>query len=759
MAGLFIALIIILLIVFFIRTSEISKKVSRLEQEILRLKKLISSENFETVPPPASVSEKQVTSATHTERKKNVTAGMPSKPESITPVKSPGPSRTRAEWESLIGGKLLNRIGAVALIIAVGFFLKYAFDNDWINETTRITIGGFVGFGLLFIAYRFKNRGFEIFAQGLVGAGIAILYLSVYAAYNFYYLFSQPLAIIIMSVITGLAFLQAILYNAAAVSILGLIGGMLTPLLLSSGQPNEIGLFTYFVLLNAGIILIALKNDAWWFLEPLALISTFLIYSQWYGAYFDTGKLITVIIYLTIIWFFYFILDIYRILKSHSSYFEIRRSFAAANGLVYFSLVYLPVDQYANEWMGMTSILIAGAYAGAYLWIKKQVPDNSKAHIQYALSAVALLIAATTIQFSGYVIVILWLFEAIILLWLGNRSGLVYLWWAGFGIYLLSLLKLLFSENTYQFEQIEHFRLVLNLRVLAFVILSIAAGSATVLCRVLSAKYRKNLQSFFLYSLSIAVLWLLTVEVRDYFRSKMLGMSDELQAYYLGQEFLLLAAVWMAHALIFIWLGLRKKILPFIYTGIFSIMISILEASLRSIMAYTPIRDFSLLFNYRALIITGLILGSFIQINVFKRNRELYSWIPNVQLALQIALIILCFTFLTGEIKDYFDRLLVILKESDDQVRINLISNLKQLVLSGVWLLYSIVLMVIGIWKRKYAVRVPSIVLFGLTILKIFIYDLSFLDTFYRIFSFFGLGLILLLVSYLYNRYRAVILS
>jgi len=755
MVALLIILIIVLLIVFFIRTNEISKKVTRLEQEILRIKKLISSETFESVSPPVPAPEKQNISETIPDRKDS----MPVTPVSGAPVKSTRPSRTREEWESLIGGKLLNRIGAVALIIAVGFFLKYAFDNDWIDETMRIIIGGFIGSGLLLIAIRFKNRRFEIFAQGLVGAGIAILYLSVYAAYNFYYLFAQPLAIIIMSVITTLAFLQAIWYNAAAVSILGLVGGMLTPLLLSSDQPNEIGLFTYFVLLNAGVISIALKKDTWWFMEPLALISTFLIYSQWYGAYFDTGKLITVIIYLTIIWFFYFILDIFRILKSRSSYFEIRRSFAAANGLIYFSLIYLPVNQYANEWMGMTAILIAGLYTGAFLWIKRQVPDNSKAHIQYALSAVALLVAATTIQFSGFLIVVFWLLEAIILLWLGTRPGFVYLWWAGFGVFLLSLLKLLFSENTYQFEEIEQFRLVLNFRVLAFAILSITAGVATVLTRVLSVKYSKNLQSFFLYTLSVSVLWLLTVEVRDYFRLEMLGASNELQAYYFAQELLIIAAVWMLHALIFVWLGLRKKILPFIYTGVFSIMISILEASLRSIMAYTPIHDFSLLFNFRALIIIGLILASFIQIYIFKQNSELYSWIPKVQLTLQIALIILCFTFLTGEIKDYFDKIFVILRERDDQVRINLTSNLKQLVLSGVWLFYSIVLMGIGIWKRKYAVRVSSIVLFGITILKIFIYDLSFLDTFYRIFSFFGLGLILLLVSYLYNRYRAVILS
>jgi len=87
------------------------------------------------------------------------------------------------------------------------------------------------------------------------------------------------------------------------------------------------------------------------------------------------------------------------------------------------------------------------------------------------------------------------------------------------------------------------------------------------------------------------------------------------------------------------------------------------------------------------------------------------------------------------------------------------LENLQQLALSGVWLLYSIVLMVVGIWRWMATLRIMAIILFGVAIAKIFIYDLSFLETLYRIFSFIGLGVILLVVSYLYQRYKAVILG
>ena len=87
------------------------------------------------------------------------------------------------------------------------------------------------------------------------------------------------------------------------------------------------------------------------------------------------------------------------------------------------------------------------------------------------------------------------------------------------------------------------------------------------------------------------------------------------------------------------------------------------------------------------------------------------------------------------------------------------LQNLQQLSLSGVWLLFSIIVMVIGLVRRYRPYRLLAIVIFGITILKIFFYDLSFLETLYRIFSFIALGLILLATSYLYQRNRDVILG
>lgn len=113
--------------------------------------------------------------------------------------------------ETAIGGTWLNRIGAVALVTAMGFFVKYAFDNDWLNEMVRVLLGAFIGILLLGGgAYFYKKKGLPIFGQGLIGSGISILYLSVYGSFGYYHLISHPVAYGFMITVTIIALWHAI---------------------------------------------------------------------------------------------------------------------------------------------------------------------------------------------------------------------------------------------------------------------------------------------------------------------------------------------------------------------------------------------------------------------------------------------------------------------------------------------------------------------------------------------------------------------
>lgn len=145
-------------------------------------------------------------------------------------------------------------------MIGLGFFLKYAFDHQWLNETARVLIGALVTAALLGLGSRWHNKGLPIFAQGLFGAGVAIGYLTVYASFNFYHLVPQSVALLLMSAMTVLAFWVAIRHDSLAISVLGWAGGYLTPFLLSSENPNDIGLLGYIALLSAGLLWVIRKK-------------------------------------------------------------------------------------------------------------------------------------------------------------------------------------------------------------------------------------------------------------------------------------------------------------------------------------------------------------------------------------------------------------------------------------------------------------------------------------------------------------------
>ena len=248
-------------------------------------------------------------------------------------------TRSKADWEALIGGKLMNWIGAFALIIGVGFFLGYAFQHNWIRPWGRVSIGYAVGVTLLILAARFHKKGLATFSQGLLGAGISIMYLSAYATFNRYGLVTQTTAFLIMSAITALTFIIGIKYSSLAVAFLGWMGGFLTPQLLSTGTANETGLFTYIALLDVGLIAVLIVKDRWVVLEPLTVGATYVYYLLWYSHFYREPDLPITVVFLTVFWVLFYALDVSRTVRPATSYREVRQITAAFNGVFYAKII------------------------------------------------------------------------------------------------------------------------------------------------------------------------------------------------------------------------------------------------------------------------------------------------------------------------------------------------------------------------------------------------------------------------------------
>lgn len=667
---------------------------------------------------------------------------------------APSPSRTRFEWEQLIGGKWLNRIGAFALILGIGFFLKYAFDHDLIPEWMRVLIGFLVGAYLLFAGNRLSKKGLPIFAQGLAGAGIAILYLSVYASFNFYHLVPQTVALLGMSGVTVLAFQQAMRHHSLAVSLLGWAGGYLTPFLLSTGEAQSVGLLTYIALLTAGLLLVILKRDQWIVLLPLTFVATFSVYLTWRTALFTREEIGIALIFIAIYWGLFHGLDLWCWLKKVKSHAIIRRIISFLNASLSIAIVVDLVDQVSEDWNAEVLFLIGMIYGATFLTADRQkpFPRPIRGQLNQCLFiAAALVIIATEVQFSGYTLTFLFGVEAFLLAFWGIYKKQRSLWLAALALYVVLLPLQLFTTVVTNPISPAEFIPLFNTRALAILATAGAFAAGAHILRRLKGIWRWASYTLHLAWTVLLFFWM-TREVQKLFAKLMMGKTEVYQQLLYNRQVWSTVGVWLIYSLVLIRGGLYRKKPLFFYVGL-GVFALAAVGSFSYGWIFEPISLYVPLFNLRSFFLGITLLALYLLGRWLTAEKKFRFKGLNIIIATLMGLFL--FQLLTAETLDYYRQAAHLLMEQGaSQEEITRLSNRMQLTLSMVWLLYSLALMALGIWRRKQGIRLMAFGLFGLTILKIFLFDLSFLETLYRIISFIGLGLILIGVSYVYSRYK-----
>ena len=568
--------------------------------------------------------------------------------------------RTREEWEILFGGKLLNRAGALALILAVGFFLKYAFDNNWLNETARVILGGAAGMLLIAGGYQFHRRQLSVFSQGLTGAGVAILYLSIYAAFDFYHLVPQPIAFFLMALVTAAALLISLYYDARAIALLGWAGGFLTPLLLVTTELNTLGLFMYLTLLDAGLIAILVRRRRWRLLELLAVAATYGIYLTWsFRADLPEG-LGTALAFLTLWWMLFAGTNLLRSVTGDTGNRWWRRAAIAINVLGYYVMLmrltryteglwdFFGVQfQYAQSASvystGVVTAVLSLVYFGVTAWIVRRTDDRPAA-AEHATVAVLLAVLAPMSFFFSYGLIIAWALEAFALFWFGAHYGKRPVRHAGTALAAFSFVAIFLHGGTIVSNLVSAYVPILSLRTGAYWVV----GGLLLVCAGM-------------------------LQGRDETRSEKTG-SDETGSDETGSD----------------------------ETG----------------------SDVS-------------------RIDESRRDRVLFS-------IFHVAWSFLLLVWGTVEILSYFQYRIITLGDGS----LNQLENLRQLAVSGVWLIGATLVMLLGRLLDIRALRAAAIVYFGCTVVKAFVFDLMMLDTLYRIVGFLALSAILIAVSYLYYRNR-----
>src|SRR2546425_6141746 len=190
-----------------------------------------------------------------------------------------------------MGAKLFAWIGGLALFLGVAFFVKYSFEHNLIPPELRVAIGFVVGAGLMVGGLLLKRQENAVTAQTLCATGILVLYAVTFAcrAYYHFALFGFVPTFLLMTLITAVAFLLAVRMNAIVVAVLGIAGGFLTPVLLSTGQDNPLALFGFIALLDIGLLAVARRKE-WSSLPILGAVGTVLMQIAWVGNFFLHGQ-------------------------------------------------------------------------------------------------------------------------------------------------------------------------------------------------------------------------------------------------------------------------------------------------------------------------------------------------------------------------------------------------------------------------------------------------------------------------------------
>ncbi len=187
-----------------------------------------------------------------------------------------------------MGVKMFAWVGGLALFLGVVFFVKYAFEHNLVPPELRVALGFLVGTGLAAGgAWLHRNPRYTVGAQTLCATGVVILYATTFACRSVYHFefFGLIPTFLLMTLITAVAFLLSVRLDALVVAVLGMLGGFLTPILLSTGQDNPFGLFGYIALLDIGLLGVALYRR-WPFLSALAAAGTILMLIGWAGEFF-----------------------------------------------------------------------------------------------------------------------------------------------------------------------------------------------------------------------------------------------------------------------------------------------------------------------------------------------------------------------------------------------------------------------------------------------------------------------------------------
>jgi uncharacterized membrane protein len=503
-----------------------------------------------TVPPPVSPSP------------------PPTAPYPLIP---PRPSiastlKSRRDLESRIGSHWLNRIGIAAMLIGVSYFLKFAFENNWIGPAGRISIGLMAGIAVVVWSEQFRRKNYKAFSYSLKAVGIGTLYLSLWAAFHLYSLMPSGISFAMMLVVTAATSVMALTQDAQILAAFALIGGFTTPILLSTGQNREVALFTYVAILDvATLVLVTIKP--WRRLLVMSYAGTLILYLVWYWTFYNRSQFTLTLSYATLFFAIFAIAPLITLQPDgeHPILAAIPAVVAFVNAGVYFLEAYAMIAEVNKVNMAWFAL----GLAAVYIFLSRQVHARRLAagttEILYFLHlaiAIGFITVAIPIRLDAHWITIGWFIEAGVLLWIGNRINSDFLNAFALSALVLGVTRLLFIDNFHS-EQ-----LIFNLRMATYAVAVAVLGGVAWFAAKRTDDTGRVVGALAIVSLNVLALRALSLEVSDHYLRQMAAVGapfNQWRGAYLVYHNLAIArdftysALWMAYGAMLMIIGFLRR--------------------------------------------------------------------------------------------------------------------------------------------------------------------------------------------------------
>lgn len=694
------------------------------------------------------------------------------KPESPKGLLS---KKLRSQAENFIGTNLSSIVGAFIIVIGVGIGVKYAIDKDLISPVARIILGYLFGAGMLFTAIRLKSK-YHNFSAILLSGALAIFYFVTYAAFLFFQLIPQFLTFGLMTTFTAFTVLAAITYDRQVIAHFGLVGAYAVPLLLG-GEPDQTWvLFLYMGIVNVGILIISFQRY-WKSLYYVSFLLTWLIYSQWYFFEYQSSQFGIGFTFLVLFFgIFYLTFLAYKLLQKE----QFRRDdilLLLLNAFIFFGVGYGLIDKQdgGDRFLGLFALLNAIIHFGVSLLIYRQkLADRNLLYFIVGLVLVFITLAIP-IQLKGKWVTLLWMAEATLLFWIGRSQSVRFYERFSYPLIGLAFFSLLlewsYAYEIYTYSASKRIMPIFNVHFLTSTLFMAAFGFMTWLnwripFKPIAEKPRKfNVISFVLPAIFLFISYnAFRLEIGSYwdqlYQDSYLAINEN------GDDSR----------------EVRNRALPlFRYIWVlnytFAFLIGLIYLNGLKIKS-TSLGIATLIFSTLALLVflfEGLNVLSSLR-NFYLDQSQSSYFNPNVFYIgiryILFGLVGVLFYSISLYLKDNFNReaitrlfdltlhfvlLFIASSELINWLNIASRSTSIQLSLSILWGSYALGLIVLGIWRRKQHLRMGAIVLFGITLAKLFFYDLNELDTISKTVVFVSLGILLLVISYLYNKYNSLL--